>query len=131
MSINRYNRIKTENFDSNIKFKTSVGPGSTENDYKVGYIRRYFDAEDQNDKGSVIYEIDNLTFKKLRSSVTYQTSSIRWRISGSKTPKYDSQGNEIDKGVWPISNSIVIRNQSHLIPSLKLYLPNLQQFYKT
>ena len=56
-------------------------------------------AEDQNDKGSVIYEIDNLTFKKLRSSVTYQTSSIRWRISGSKTPKYDSQGNEIDKGV--------------------------------
>ena len=24
MSINRYNRIKTENFDSNIKFKTSV-----------------------------------------------------------------------------------------------------------
>ena len=23
MSINRYNRIKTENFDSNIKFKTS------------------------------------------------------------------------------------------------------------
>ena len=36
MSINRYNRIKTENFDSNIKFKTSTRP--TENDYKVGYI---------------------------------------------------------------------------------------------
>ena len=128
MSINRYNRIKTENFDSNIKFKTSV-PRPTENDYKVGYIRRYF-AQRANDKGSVIYEIDNLTFKKLRSNVTYQTSSIRWRISGSKTPKYDSQGNEIDKGV-AISNSIAIRNQSHLIPSLKLYLPNLQQFYKT
>ena len=56
-------------------------------------------TEGTNDKGSVIYEIDNLTFKKLRSSVTYQTSSIRWRISGPKTPKYDSQGNEIDKGV--------------------------------
>lgn len=127
MSINRYNRIKTENFDSNIKFKTSV-PKPTENDYKVGYIRRYF-AQRANDKGSVIYEIDNLTFKKLRSSVTYQTSSIRWRISGSKTPKYDSQGNQIDKGV-ATSNSIVIKSKAHLIPNLKLYLPNLLQFYK-
>tara|TARA_B100000900_G_scaffold258167_1_gene220021 strand:+ start:1373 stop:1759 length:387 start_codon:yes stop_codon:yes gene_type:complete len=128
MSVNRYNRVKKINFDSNIKFKTSV-PRPTENDYKVGYIRRYF-AQRANDKGSVIFEIDNLTFKKLRTNVTYQVISIRWRISGSLTPKYDSQGNEIDKGV-AISNNIAIKNKSHLIPSLKLYLPNLQQFYKS
>ena len=128
MDIKRYDRIKKSHIKPAYKVKTII-PKPTENDYKVGYIRRYF-AQRANDKGSVIFEIDNLTFKKLRTNVTYQVISIRWRISGSLTPKYDSQGNEIDKGV-AISNNIAIKNKSHLIPSLKLYLPNLQQFYKS
>lgn len=127
MSVSRYNRITREIFDSNIKFKTHI-PRPTDKDYKAGYIRRYF-AQRTNDKSSPIFEIDKFVFEKLKSTVSYQVISLRWRISGSKIPKYDFNGNQIDKGVGN-SNSITIKNKSHLIPNLKLYLPNLLQFYK-
>ena len=127
MSVGRYNKIKTQVLNSNIRFKTHR-PNPTSGDYKVGYVLRYF-AQKTNDKGSPIYELDNLNFKKLKNNTAYQTITLRWRIFGPKGEKYDSQGNQVDKGV-SMSNSIAIKNKSHLIPNLKLYLPNLLQFYK-
>jgi hypothetical protein len=127
MSINRYNKVKTDVFNSNPRFKTHI-PVPIDADYNVGYLLRYF-AQKTNDKGSPIYEVDNLNFRILKSNASYQTVRLRWRISGSKTEQYDSQGNQIDKGV-SVSNSISIKNKANLIPNLKLYLPNLLQFYK-
>lgn len=128
MSVNRYNRIKTIAIRSNTKFKTHI-PKPTSSDYSVGYVVRYF-IQKANDKGSPIYEVNNLTFKQMQSNVDYQTIRLRWRIFGSKTEKYDVEGNQIDKGV-SVSNSISIKNKANLIPNLKLYLPNLLQFYKS
>jgi hypothetical protein len=128
MSVNRYNRIKTIVIRSNTKFKTHI-PKPISSDYNVGYIVRYF-IQKANDKGSPIYEVNHLTFRKMQSNVDYQAIRLRWRIFGSKTEKYDVEGNQIDKGV-SVSNSIAIKNKSHLIPNLKLYLPNLLQFYKS
>jgi len=128
MSVNRYDRIKTIAIRSNTKFKTHI-PKPTSSDYSVGYVVRYF-IQKANDKGSPIYEVNHLTFRKMQSNVDYQAIKLRWRISGSKTEKYDSQGNQIDKGV-SVSNSISIKNKANLIPNLKLYLPNLLQFYKS
>lgn len=128
MSVNRYNRIKTIAIRSNTKFKTHI-PKPTSSDYSVGYVVRYF-IQKANDKGSPIYEVNHLTFKQMQSNVEYQAIKLRWRIFGSKTEKYDVEGNQIDKGV-SVSNSIAIKNKSHLIPNLKLYLPNLLQFYKS
>ena len=127
MSINRYNKVKTDVFNSNPRFKTHI-PVPIDADYSVGYLLRFF-AQKTNDKGSPIYEVDTFNFKILKSNALYQTVRLRWRISGSKTEKYDSQGNQIDKGV-AMSNSISIKNKANLIPNLKLYLPNLLQFYK-
>lgn len=128
MSVNRYNRIKTIVIRSNTKFKTHI-PKPISSDYNVGYIVRYF-IQKANDKGSPIYEVNHLTFRKMQSNVDYQAIRLRWRIFGSKTEKYDVEGNQIDKGV-SVSNSIAIKNKSHLIHNLKLYLPNLLQFYKS
>ena len=53
----RYNKILDEDVsDFNVlKIRTSV-PLPTENDYKVGYIQRYF-IQKRNDEGSYIYEV--------------------------------------------------------------------------
>jgi len=54
---------------------------------------------------------------------------LKWRISGPIEQQYDSTGTIIDKAVSE-SNNIAIKLVSDKIPNLKLYLPNLSQFYK-
>jgi hypothetical protein len=129
MNINdKYNELSGNKFSSlNTKVKSFV-PTPTDQDYLRGYVTRYF-AQKVNDKNSPIYEVSTSEFAILRSSVMYNVTSLRWRITGPKEPS-DYENNKImDKGVKK-GNEISINLASNDIVNLKLYLPNLTQFHK-
>lgn len=109
------------------KIKTHI-PNPSKFDYKKGYVVRYF-IQKTNDKGSSIFETDRIQFSKYRKNPFYVNVSIRWRIKGPLEPVYNDDGDIIDKAVSE-SNRIAISLVKNKIPNLKLYLPNLLQFYK-
>lgn len=128
MSIkNRYNEIiKTPIVEKEIKAHL---PKLTDKDYRRGYIRRYF-LQKTNDKGSPIFELSQSKKGQFLSNPLYTVVDIKWRIRGPKEVVYGDNGRIRDKSVSG-SNMIAIKLVSHLIPNLKLYLPNLLQFYKS
>lgn len=125
----KYNKVKRSNISellvSNIQ--TSI-PTPTENDYKRGWVTRYF-TQKTNDKGSTIYEVNSSEYLRLNNKSVMTLVSIKWRISGPVITQYDSVGNVLDKGVKE-SNRIAISLVADKIPNLKFYLPNLLQFHK-
>mgnify|MGYP000032285934 CR=1 FL=1 len=128
MDINRYNKISKNTPRVRYNIDTHI-PRPSNKDYTRGYIRRYF-IQKVNDKGSPIYEMDDVTHTYYNGIPQFITVQLKWRISGPKTPQYDSKGIVIDKSVSE-SNRISIKLNAHTIPNLKLYLPNLLQFYKS
>lgn len=98
-------------------------------DYRRGFVKRYF-IQKTNDKGSPIYEISQRDRNRFITNSLYTIVELKWRIKGPMETQYDSVGNITDKAVSE-SNRISIKLVSHLIPTLKLYLPNLLQFYKS
>jgi hypothetical protein len=127
MDINRYKQISNSTRNLNLKIKTSI-PVPQATDYKRGYIKRYF-IQKVNDKGSPIYELNSTTFKSYKHKPHFSAVQLKWRIFGPTRPHYDSKGNIIDKSVSE-SNRIAIKLVAYEIPNLKLYLPNLLQFFK-
>jgi len=127
MDINRYNKIVKNEPRVRYNIETII-PRPSDKDYNRGFIRRYF-VQKTNDKGSPIYEIDSPTKSYYNNKVQFITTELKWRVSGPTTTQYDSNGAVIDKAVAD-SNRIAIQLVSDKIPNLKLYLPNLSQFYK-
>ena len=126
--VDSYKKLKGKSFN-NLKENVNAHiPNPTEFDYKRGWIRRFF-VQRTNDKGATIYEVDSSEYTRLTSKDIFTIISLKWRISGPKSTQYDSKGNVMDKGVKE-SNRIAIQLVSDKIPNLKLYLPNLLQFYK-
>lgn len=103
-------------------------PTPTENDYKRGYIKRYF-AQKVNDMSSPIREVSDDIYINVSRNSFYVTTSLKWRISGPLTTITNVNGRIDDKGVSE-SNRISIQLASKKIKNLKLYLPNLLQFHK-
>lgn len=122
----RYNEL-TGGLDINLQVSISADiPVPTENDYIKGYITRFF-IQKVNDTGSPIYEVFSPKYISLKSNNLYNTTSLRWRISGPRSQQSDENGNITDKGISE-SNRISIKLASDEISNLKLYLPNLLQF---
>lgn len=127
MSNTRYKELTKNKFSTlNITISAHI-PIPTESDYTKGYVIRYF-TQKTNDKNSVIYEISSNEFSRLNSSITYVTTSLRWRIKGPIDPTYDENGKMTNKGV-KLSNKTSIKLSSAVIKTLNLYLPNLIQFF--
>ena len=101
----------------------SYVPKPKDKDYEIGYIKRYF-AQKANDEASPILEISPPSFKKISNSPYYNTTSIRWKISG----LLESQGHII--GVKQANSNSILRGFKDL-KKLKNYLLNTQQFYKS
>ena len=118
MAVNtfRYNKIQTNLSEYKLPEIITHIPSPTENDYKRGYIKRYF-IQKSNDGAGYIYEIDSFGLLNFKISPYFNTIVIPWRISGTK--------DEISQ-----SNSKSIRIGMKTIPSLHLYLPNTLQFSK-
>jgi hypothetical protein len=127
MDINRYNKIVKNKPRVRYNIETII-PRPSDKDYNRGFIKRYF-IQKTNDKGSPIYEIDSITKSYYNNKVQFITTELKWRISGPTEQTYDNTGTVIDKAVSE-SNRIAIKLVAHEIPNLKLYLPNLLQFYK-
>jgi len=128
-SIDRYRSLKPNSYKGIIKKVETFLPNPSKSDYNTGYIRRYF-VQLVNDKSSPIYEVNSRVFNSYKSKSFYTATTLKWRITGELTESYDSQGNLINKSVKE-SNRISIKLASKEIPNLKLYLPNLLQFYKS
>ena len=107
---------------------TAYIPTPKDADYNRGYIRRFF-AQRSNDKTSPIIEISSDSFNRIGRSTLYRVVTLRWRIKGPKKIMFNKKGDVSDRGVAH-SNSKAIELVSSDIPNLKLYLPNLYQFYK-
>jgi len=103
-------------------------PTPNEVDYNRGFIKRCF-IQKTNDKGSPIFEVKVNKLGVYSKNPLYTTVTIKWRIKGPLETQYNNKGNIIDKAVTE-SNRIAIKLVAHKIPNLKLYLPNLLQFYK-
>jgi len=104
-------------------------PTPNEKDYSRGYIIRFF-IQQSNDKTSPIYEVSSSNFRRYSSSKLYRGTTLRWRIKGPLDTVFNNQNEITDKGVKE-SNRIAISIASDKIKNLKLYLPNLLQFYKS
>lgn len=116
IDIDRYNQISNSIGDFlNPNIKPFL-PTPSNDDYKRGYIVRYFTKSATNPT-SPIYEVKLNTFSTLSSNPLYITTELDWRISG--------ELEEVKK-----SNRVSLQIASEFIPKLKLYLPNLLQFYK-
>jgi hypothetical protein len=127
MDINRYKIIldSMERDMNDIKISTHI-PNPTDMEYSIGYIRRYF-IQKGNDVSSPIYEVTANEYERLISKPLYVGAFLKWRISGPISEMIvDSV---LDKGVKE-SNRIAISLVSHIIPTLKIYLPNLLQFHE-
>ena len=120
---NRYTQILSEQ-DKQIIIPQLVSyvPKPKDKDYEVGYIKRYF-AQKVNDEASPIVEVSQTYFIKISNSPYYNSTSIRWKISG----LLESQGHII--GVKQANSNSILRGCKDL-KNLKNYLLNTQQFYK-
>lgn len=116
MDIDRYKDIVNLQSEFNQINITAFIPSPIDEDYKRGYITRYF-IQKANDKNAVIYEIRKKTISKFSSNPFYIVTSLDWRIKGEPI--------DVKK-----SNSESIRIASQTIPKIQLYLPNLLQFHK-
>lgn len=128
MSIERYKQLaKGISAFNNLTVKTFI-PHPTDADYKRGYISRYF-IRKVNDPISQIYEVSSDNFTKFKENPFWVAVSIRWKISGSLTTKYNQDGSVNEYSVTE-SNSRSISTAAPIMNNLKLFLPNLTQFYK-
>jgi hypothetical protein len=117
IDIRRYTRILEDDInDFKIgRIKTDV-PLPNENDYKIGYIQRYF-IQKRNDEQSYIYEVTKQYFSDILDNPFFKGVKLKWKISG-------------------IAEEVRQMNQKSLsyaskdMKTLPLYLPNHLQFHK-
>ena len=106
----------------------TIVPSPDEDDYQLGFIRRYF-CQKSNDSHSYIIEIDEEEHRKLEQSPLWKVVDIKWRINGPLDKMYDGVGNITDIGIRE-SNKAAINLAALKIKNISLYLPNIKQFHK-
>lgn len=126
-NIERYNNINKKPPKSVSDIKAHI-PVPTDTDYRRGFVKRHF-VQKVNDNFSPIYEIKSDDVGKYDRNPYYKLVSVTWRIRGPKETQYNNDGSIKDKSVSE-SNKIAIYLVDKEMPNLKLYLPNLLQFYK-
>jgi hypothetical protein len=106
---------------------TTNVPSPNDDDYRIGFIRRYF-IRRSNDIDAHIFEVDDVEHSKYINNPFWTIDSVKWRISGPISPVYKDDGTLIDKGVTN-SNKAAIGLAAKNLKNIALYLPNLLQFY--
>ena len=106
----------------------TIVPIPNDNDYDIGFIRRYF-TQKSNDNNGHIFEISHDTYRDLIKNPLWNCMDIKWRIRGPIDITYKVDGNVDDIGVRN-ANKATILNANQKLKNIGLYLPNLLQFYK-
>jgi hypothetical protein len=116
IKIDRFNELVTDVNDfRSIRIKTHI-PTPTDDDYKIGYIQRYF-AQKANDDASFVFEVNERQFERLSQSPFYRTVELDWKISGKREDVREM-------------NRKSIRFVTPQMKSIGLYLPNHLQFHR-
>ena len=89
-------------------------PYPTADDYRRGYIVRYF-IQQINDNNATIYEINENDYKNFTSDVFYNAVNIDWRLTGNLEN-------------IKLSNEKSVKLGSKKMKALLFYLPNYLQF---
>jgi hypothetical protein len=117
MDSKRYNRLINLPKDFNVgKIRPHI-PSPTDDDYSIGYIKRFF-TQRTNDSNGSVYEIDSKTFASISGNLFYTTVDLNWKIVGTD--------DEIK-----IANGKSVRYASKKLAAVSLYLPYLLQFKKS
>ncbi|CAB4143144.1 hypothetical protein UFOVP449_124 [uncultured Caudovirales phage] len=111
-----------------IKYPQTIVPSPTESDYQIGFIRRYF-VRKANEPEGHIFEVSDSVYVEYTKNPFWKGDTIKWRIAGPLEPTFNIRGESEDKGV-PNSNAASIASASAILKNIKLYLPNLLQFYR-
>jgi hypothetical protein len=91
-------------------------PSPTDDDYKRGYITRYF-IQKANDDSGYVYELNADSIYDFATTPFYIIQNLKWRLSGT--------ADEVRE-----SNFKSVKLASQKMKGLLLYLPNYLQFYK-
>jgi hypothetical protein len=111
-----------------IKYPKTIVPIPSESDYQLGFIRRYFIRKANEPEGH-IFEVESSVYVEYTKNPFWMGDSIKWRIAGPLNVIFNSKGELEDKGVID-ANKASISAASTILKNIKLYLPNLLQFYK-
>ena len=123
-----YNDLISEKTNYSLDFPKTIVPTPSDTDYENGFIERYF-TQKVNDKNSYVFEIDKEVYFDLFENPYWVSEIMKWRITGPISPVYNIDGILTDKGVIE-SNNASISIISEKVKNVKLYLPNILQFYK-
>ena len=91
-------------------------PTPNDDDYRRGYIVRYF-IQKANDTSGHIYELNRDAVNDFSTTPFYTTQHLNWRLSGTADAVRES-------------NFKSVKLASQKIKGLLMYLPNYLQFYK-
>ena len=111
-----------------IKYPQTIVPTPKQSDYQLGFIVRYF-VRKSNEQDGHIFEVNSGVYTEYIKNPFWKGESIKWRIAGPLEIVYGVDGKIEDKGVSE-SNAVSISEASKTLPNIKLYLPNLLQFYR-
>ena len=113
-----------------IKYPETIVPSPTDDDYKVGFIRRYF-VRRSNDPNGYIFEVSEKVYTQFLSSNSpfWVIDNMKWRITGPKDTIMAEDGALIDVGVIK-ANKSALGLVTEKLKNIKLYLPNLTQFHR-
>lgn len=117
INISRYNEISddaTSDFNTQ-RIITSI-PSPTENDYKIGYIQRYF-IQKRNDEDSYVYEVNRQYYNFILNNPFFKGVIMKWKISGKREEVKEM-------------NRKSVSYASKDMKALPLYLPNYLQFHR-
>lgn len=111
-----------------IKYPKTIVPSPKESDYEIGFIRRYF-IRKANEPDGHIFEVDSTVYVEYTKNPFWSGDTIKWRINGPLVAVFNNKGEIEDKGIAE-SNKASIGLASEKLKNIKLYLPNLLQFYR-
>jgi len=111
-----------------IEYPDTIVPIPNSQDYENGFIRRYF-IRQSNDINGHIFEISNDLYSNYLKNPFWIAEQVKWRITGPIETTYKDNGEINDVGVKN-SNTAALNIASIKLKNIKLYFPNLLQFYK-
>jgi hypothetical protein len=91
-------------------------PTPDDNDYKRGYITRYF-IQKANDESAYVYELNKDNVNDFATTPFYIVQNLNWRLSGTVEEVRES-------------NFKSVKLSSQKMKGLLMYLPNYLQFYR-
>jgi hypothetical protein len=117
INISRYNKIlEGGNDEFIIPPINTIIPNPTSDDYKIGYIQRYF-IQKKSDESAYIYEVEKYYYTDILTNPFFKGIVLKWKISGNR-----EEVREMNRK----SLSYVSKDMK----TLPLYLPNHLQFHK-